>query len=83
MKLGSSTAWAKTIGSACAHLQHGLDKSAEWGFGKLKEAGGASKKNDTTKNKYLRETKKFAKGTIGFLGQLGDGYYKKYEELKR
>lgn len=83
MKLGSAKAWAKTLGSAGAHLQHGLDKGAEWGFAKLKQAGSAPKKKDKTKNKYLRTAKQAGRGTVTFLGQLGENYYKKYEELKK
>ena len=82
MKLGSSKAWAKTLGSSFAHIQHGLDKTAEWGFAKMKEAGSKPKKNDTTKNVYLRSAKNASKGTLQFLGQLGENYYKQYEKLK-
>lgn len=82
MKLGSGKAWARTLGSGLAHIQHGLDKGAEWGFEKLKQAGSAPKK-DKTKNKYLKQAKKVGKGTLGFLGQMGENYYKRYEELKK
>lgn len=82
MKLGSAKAWARTLGAGMANIQHGVDTLAEWGFKQLKTAGEPPKK-DRTKNRYLRSAKRITKGTIGFLGQLGDNYYKKYEELKR
>lgn len=82
MKIGSAKAWARTLGAGLANIQHGLDKCAEWGFERLKEAGNLPKK-DKTKNKYLRSIKRAAKGTIGFFGQLGDNYYEHYEELKK
>lgn len=82
MKLGSATAWARTLGAGLANIQHGVDTLAEWGFKQLKSAGESPKK-DRTKNRYLRCVKHISKGAVGFLGQLGDNYYEKYEELKR
>jgi hypothetical protein len=83
MKIGSGKAWARTIGSAFAHLQHGLDKSAEWGFAKMKDVSSTPKKKDTTKNKYLRSSKTIARNTFSFFGQLGESFYNEYEDLKK
>ena len=74
MKLGSKTAWAKTLGSGCAHVQHGVDKAAEWGFAKLKDIEGKGKG---------RGKENIGRSVLGFFGQMGENYYKKYEELKK
>jgi len=83
MKLGSEKAWAKTLGSAFAHLQHGLDKSAEWGFAKMNSVANKPIKKDATKNKYLRSSKMIARCTVSFFGQLGESFYNEYEDLKK
>lgn len=83
MKLGSGKAWAKTLGGLAAHLQHGIDKGVEFGFVKLKEAGKKPAKKAAPKNKYVRGAVTGGKSAVTFLGQLGEDYYKKYEELKK
>jgi hypothetical protein len=83
MKIGSGKAWARTLGSAGAHLQHGLDKTAEWGFAKMKDVGDEPRKKDKTKNKYLKSSKKIARNTFSFFGQLGESFYNEYEDLKK
>jgi len=83
MKIGSGKSWAKTFGSTFAHLQHGLDKTAEWGFAKMKDVSSAPQKKEETKNTYLRFSKKCARNTFMFFGQLGESFYSEYEELKK
>lgn len=82
MRLGSSKAWAKTIGSGLARVQDGIDHLAEYGFEQLKKLGSKPKK-DTSKNPYIRGVKRALGTAVTFIGQLGDSYYDSYEELKR
>jgi hypothetical protein len=82
MKLGSGKAWAKTLGSGLAQVQHYTDKLVVFGFKSLQQAGKQPKK-EKTKNKYLRNAKSAGRSTISFLGALGDSFYNEYEELKK
>lgn len=83
MKLGSGKAWAKTIGSALAHVQDAVDSCAEWGFAKLKQAGKQPKTIDVSEPTVLRRAKGFLRSTVSFIGQLGQGYFDEYEEIKK
>ncbi len=83
MKLGSAKAWARTLGFSLAHVQDGVDRCVEWGFAKLKQTGDTPKKEERIRNPYLKNTLQVTRGTLGFLGLLGENYYRKYEELKR
>ena len=82
MKLGSSKAWAKTLGSGLAQVQHGCDKLILFGFKSLKKAGKQPRK-DKTKNKYMKKAKSAGRTTLSFLGTLGDSFYNEYEDLKK
>lgn len=82
MKLGSSKAWAKTLGSGLAHIQHATDKVVVYGLKSMKKAG-AQPKKDQTKNKYVKKVKTAGRTTLSFLGTLGDSFYNEYEELKK
>ena len=82
MKLGSSKAWAKTLGSGLANVQHATDKLVVFGFKSLKKAGKQPKK-DQTKNKYNKNVKSAGRTTLSFFGTLGDSFYNEYEELKK
>ncbi|MBT4119950.1 MAG: hypothetical protein HOG89_00575 [Candidatus Peribacter sp.] len=82
MKLGSSKAWAKTLGSGLAQVQHATDKLVVFGFKSLKKAGKTPNK-DKTKNKYIKSAKTAGRTTLSFLGTLGDSFYNEYEELKK
>jgi hypothetical protein len=82
MKLGSSKAWAKTLGSGLANVQHATDKLVVFGFKSLKKAGKQPKK-DQTKNKYIKNVKSAGRTTLSFFGTLGDSFYNEYEELKK
>lgn len=83
MKLGSGKAWAKTLGSAFAHVQHGLDKGVEWGFSQLNNASEPPKVINVEEKKYVRTAKNIVRGTASFFGHLGKKYYEEYEDLKR
>jgi len=82
MKLGSSKAWAKTLGSGLAHIQHATDKVVVYGLKSMKKAGKTPQK-DQTKNKYLKTAKTAGRTTLSFFGTLGDSFYNEYEELKK
>lgn len=82
MKLGSSKAWAKTLGAGLAQLQHATDKVIVYGLKSLQKVS-AEPKKDTTKNKYLKKAKTAGRTTLSFFGTLGDSFYNEYEELKK
>lgn len=76
--------WAKVIGHGFAHVQHGIDKLTIWGFKKMREAAkDAPKKDAKDAAGWKGKTKIAAKRTFSFLGETGDEFYKKYEELKK
>ena len=71
---------ARVIGKGYAHVQHGMDRVVEWGFARLKEQG------DTQSDEAKTVSEKAAsvgRGVLGFLGTLGDTYYKTYGDLKK
>ncbi|MDA1293026.1 MAG: hypothetical protein O3A81_04575 [bacterium] len=82
MKLGSSKAWAKTLGSGLAHIQHATDKVVVYGLKSMQKVS-KEPKIDTTKNKYLKKVKTVGRTTVSFFGTLGDSFYNEYEELKK
>lgn len=73
---------ASSIGRGLAHVQSTVDDVLSWGFRGLKKAASKGKtpiKDDgTIKSKLKRGLKKCA----GFLGEVGDSFYKKYEDIK-
>ena len=77
-----SSSLAKTIGQGLALLQDGVDYAVESGCKALKKMSEKKAKPKKDENKYLRTAKKFGKGTMNFLGIVGDEYYKKYEKIK-
>ena len=82
MRIGPSSAWAKTLGSFLAHVQDATDRVCVWGFERLKKAG-AEPKVPERGNPYVVTAKRLGKGTLSFLGTLGDSYFKEYENLKK
>lgn len=70
------------LGEGLAHVQHGIDKLTQWGFEVMKEQAEKAPPKETG-NLYAREAKKAGRSVLKFLGKLGTGYYKKYEELKK
>ncbi len=68
---------AKIIGSGLAILQHNFDKLFEWGFKEMKDK--SAKKNRKKECKVMKALRKVG----GFLGIMGEEYYKKYEDLKK
>jgi len=71
---------AEIAGEGFALLQHGIDRTIEWGFKKMKEA--EKTKPTTIENPYLKNAAEAGRKTLGFLGRAGQAYYKRYEELK-
>lgn len=70
---------ARVIGKGYAHVQHGMDRVAEWGFARLKEQGNVQPSKAKT---VTEKATSVGRGVLGFLGTLGDAYYRTYEELK-
>lgn len=76
--------WADSIGHCLAHLQNGVDDVCEWGFEKMRATGEVpTPKMTKNENRYLYGAKKLGKGTLSFLGNIGDSFYDKYGELKK
>jgi len=74
---------ARTVGGGFARIQHGLDKLFEFGFEKMQKTGNTTKPPKKNENKYMAGAKRAGKETVSFLGALGEGFYKRYEQLKR
>lgn len=70
---------ARVIGKGYAHVQHAMDRVVEWGFMRMKEQGGAHGEQAKT---VTEKATSVGRGVLGFLGTLGDAYYRTYEELK-
>lgn len=68
---------AKTIGRGFAYLQAIADEVLDMGFKGLKKVSKNSKKS-----KNEGTIKKGAKKVAGFVGEVGDSFYDKYEDIK-
>ena len=76
--------WARLLGHGLAHVQDGVDFAIDIGFKAMKKAANEkSSKKKKDENKYLYAGKKAGKELLGFLGEAGDAFYKKYGELKK
>ena len=74
---------AQVIGKGFAYVQHGMDRVIEWGLASMKKAGEAPvNKKESSENPQLDRIKLMGRKTLGFIGTLGDEYYRTYEELK-
>ena len=71
---------ARVIGKGYAHVQHGIDRVVEWGFMRMKEQGDTQPKEAKT---VTEKAASVGRGVLGFLGTLGDTYYRTYEDLKK
>ncbi len=78
----SSKKVAEAIGHTLAHVQDGVDFFLDWGFKALKKVGREKCVPQKDENQYLRTTKKVSRNVLTFLGEAGDSFYKKYQELK-
>lgn len=69
---------AEAIGKTFAVLQHSFDKLFEWGFKEIKKK---SNQKPQTKDEsgFVKTLKKIG----GFFGEMGEEYYRKYEDLKK
>ena len=65
------------LGTMAAHLQHGVDLAAEWVLKAVREKG------ESPAPKEAGRVARAGRGFLKILGQFGDSYYGKYEELKR
>ena len=74
---------AQAIGHTLAHVQDGVDFFIDWGFRAIKKVGKEPIAPQKNENKYLHTTKKIGKSVLTFLGEAGDSFYSKYQELKR
>ncbi|TSC57643.1 MAG: hypothetical protein Greene041662_911 [Candidatus Peregrinibacteria bacterium Greene0416_62] len=79
-----SGSFAGMIGSGFAHLQHAIDEIADAGFRTLKKVGTEPKEFPKTPKggSWMQKAKAMGKGTLRFLGEAGESYYRKYDELK-
>ncbi|MBU1151656.1 hypothetical protein KJ632_02400 [Patescibacteria group bacterium] len=64
------------IGRIFAHLQSVFDELLDFGFKKMKEAGGTEEKKEDS------GIKRGAKAVLGFLGDVGESFYDAYEKIK-
>lgn len=73
---------AKTIGVGLAHVQAFFDDVCKIAFKGLKnlskDEGAKSLPKDDNSQKIVSGLRKVA----GFMGEAGDSYYKKYEDIK-
>ena len=69
---------AEIIGKGLAVLQHNFDKLFEWGFKEIKKQSN-KKPESKTESGFIKGLKKVG----GYLGVMGEQYYKKYEDLKK
>ncbi len=79
---------ANFLGTGLAHLQHVTDRAVEWGFARMKElndqpAPAKPKAKKKGAANVADHAARFGRQVIGFIGEAGDTYYKKYEDLKR
>lgn len=68
-------AFAKKIGKALAYLQDTIDVFMGWAFHRLRTS---SKAKDEK-----HPLKKGMKATLGFFAQIGESFYREYEQLKK
>lgn len=71
---------AESIGTLLAIVQSGFDDLFQFAFKKLKTLD--EKKAPEDPENLKEQAMYAARKSAGFLGNLGDSYYKKYEELK-
>jgi acetyl-CoA acetyltransferase len=79
--------WASLLGHSYAHIQHGMDRVIAWGFQSMRKATEQSGKAATKTKKATASRLDTAKQTgisiLRFIGQTGEAYFEKYEELKK
>ncbi|OGJ59499.1 hypothetical protein A2881_01440 [Candidatus Peribacteria bacterium RIFCSPHIGHO2_01_FULL_55_13] len=74
---------ARMIGSGLAHVQHAIDEAADTGFRMLRKAGTKTESvPKPEKSRVLGTLKRTGKSTLRFLGETGESYYQKYDDLK-
>lgn len=73
---------AQAIGHTLAHVQDGVDFFIDLGFKAIKKVGKEKCTPQKDESKYLQTTKKVGKTVLMFLGEAGDSFYQKYQDLK-
>lgn len=72
---------ARLAGKSYAYVQHGMDRVIAFGFAAMRQAG-----EDTAAPAKSRgiasRVGQAGRGLLGFLGTMGDTYFRTYEELK-
>ncbi|MFC1615703.1 hypothetical protein ACFL21_01055 [Patescibacteria group bacterium] len=73
---------ATSVGKGLAHVQSVFDDVLSWSFRGLKKV--AQKGKDPVKDDgtIKAKLKKGFKKSAGFLGEIGDSFYRKYEDIK-
>ncbi len=79
----SLSSWAKVAGRTSAHLQDMFDRAADWGFRKMKEASKVKEKAEKKGGRAAKTAKSVARGTMRFVGTMGEEFYGTYNDLKR
>ncbi len=78
---------ASVLGHGFAYMQHGIDRAVEWTLKGVKQATredpAETPKKEKQRHTYINAARKVGRRSIFFLGDLGDAFYTKYEELKR
>ena len=74
---------ARLLGNAYAHVQHGIDKTIEWGFATMEKQAKAAPKKKAKPEGVAGNAAAFARGFFGVLGEAGSAYFRTYEELKK
>lgn len=73
---------AEKTGSALAHIQSFVDDIFQAGFKGLKNISAEKPKKAPSDHSTSEKVFDGLRKTAGFLGQAGEAYYQKYEELK-
>jgi hypothetical protein len=71
---------ASRVGRILAHVQHGVDVGVSWGLRKLREVGEAGP--TAPPRGVAGSARELGRKALGFVGAVGDEYYRRYQELK-
>ncbi len=77
---------AAFIGKNAAIIQHMIDSLVAWGVRKLKEADTEEKIIDEKEPEgtaaLAKKAERLGRAALGFIGTVGDTYYRTYDHLK-
>lgn len=74
---------ARQAGHLFAYLQHATDKTIEWGFRSMRKAAQSPARSVVKKKGVLGKVGRAGRGILSFVGNAGEAYYERYEELKK